>query len=106
MDKEYYVYMLRCEDDSIYTGITCDLQRRYLEHKNGKGAKYTRNKGVKKLEISFLCENKSDALKIERYIKKHSKRWKELIIIDLSIIETKIFEDLKIKIKKLLTHTE
>lgn len=104
MNDKYYVYMIRCEDNSLYTGIALDVEKRYLQHKSGKGAKYTRNKKVKKLEISFLCENKSEALKVERYIKKKNKPWKELVITDVSLLEMKIFEELKIKIKKILTH--
>ncbi|MBQ3573901.1 MAG: GIY-YIG nuclease family protein, partial [Clostridia bacterium] len=37
----YYVYMMRCSDNSLYTGITTDLERRFEEHKSKKGAKYT-----------------------------------------------------------------
>ena len=47
--KYYYIYILRCNDESLYTGITTDIVRRYEEHEKGRGAKYTRAKGVKRI---------------------------------------------------------
>lgn len=41
---EYVVYILRCKDDSLYTGITTNLERRVAVHNSGKGAKYTRGR--------------------------------------------------------------
>ncbi len=46
---EYYVYIIRCQDNSLYTGITTDVERRYEEHKKGIGAKYTKIKKILKL---------------------------------------------------------
>ncbi len=40
--KEWFVYMIRCMDSSLYTGITTDVKRRYEEHEKGRGAKYTK----------------------------------------------------------------
>ncbi|MBQ8918081.1 MAG: GIY-YIG nuclease family protein, partial [Oscillospiraceae bacterium] len=40
----YYVYMLRCGDGSLYTGIATDVDRRVKEHNSGRGAKYTRSR--------------------------------------------------------------
>ena len=68
----YYVYMLRCEDGSLYTGITTDL-----EHRNGKGAKYTRSRGAVRIEAAWSCEEKGDALRLESAIKKLPKGKKE-----------------------------
>ena len=66
---EYYVYIIRCQDNSLYTGITTDVERRYEEHKKGIGAKYTKIKKILKLEIFFSCLNRSEASKIEYFIK-------------------------------------
>ena len=57
----YYVYMLRCENDSIYTGIAKDLERRMEEHfsQDEKCAKYTKSHKPKKLEMAWKTENKS-----------------------------------------------
>ncbi len=69
----YYVYMLRCADDTIYTGITTDLERRVRVHNDGKGAKYTRTRTPVELVYSEPFESKSEALKREWQIKKLSR---------------------------------
>ncbi len=78
----YYTYMLRCEDNSIYTGITTDIERRMTEHssKGGKCAKYTLNHSARKLEAAWESENRSLASKLEYYIKTLSKAQKEELI--------------------------
>jgi len=78
----YYIYMLRCEDNSIYTGITTDINRRMQEHfgKDKKCAKYTYTHTPKKLESLWSAENKSLASKLEYHIKKLSKEDKEALI--------------------------
>jgi len=78
----FYLYMLRCEDGSIYTGTAKDYLKRYEEHLSGKGAKYTRSHKVKKIERVFLCENRSIACILESEIKKLTKDKKEGIIIE------------------------
>ena len=78
----YYVYMIRCEDNSIYTGITNDLNRRFQEHicKKKKGAKYTKSHSAIKLEMSWKCKSKTLACKLEYYIKTLNKKQKEELI--------------------------
>lgn len=78
----YYIYMLRCEDNSIYTGLTTDLKRRMDEHfnKNDKCAKYTLNHSVEKLEIAWETETRVMASKLEYHIKQLSKSNKEYLI--------------------------
>ncbi len=78
----YYVYMLRCVDKSIYTGITVDIERRMKEHfsKNEKCAKYTFTHSAKKLEAVWETENKSLASKLEYAIKRLTKSKKEELI--------------------------
>ena len=76
----YYVYMIRCKDNTIYTGITTNLERRFEEHKNKIGAKYTKRHEVDKIEIAWTCENRSIASKLEYHLKKLSKTDKEAII--------------------------
>ena len=74
--------MLRCMDNSIYTGITTNINRRMEEHfsKNEKCAKYTYTHSAKKLEAVWETKNKSLASKLEYYIKKLPKEKKELLI--------------------------
>ncbi len=79
--SNYYVYMLRCSDNTLYTGITTDLQRRLDEHNSSpKGAKYTRNRRPVKMVYSESCEDKSAASKREYVIKQLSKREKEAMV--------------------------
>lgn len=78
----YYTYMLRCSDNSIYTGLTTDLKRRMDEHFNklDSAAKYTHSHTAVKLEIVWESENKSLASKLEYQIKHLSKTNKEKLI--------------------------
>lgn len=80
----YYVYMLRCEDNSIYTGITIDISRRLNEHfsRGSKCAKYTRTHFAKKLECTWQTDNRVLASKLEFYIKTLSKKQKEELILN------------------------
>lgn len=73
MLEKYFVYILECQDGSFYTGIAKDLEKRMQEHKTGKGSKYVRLKGFKKLLKFKECRDKSEALKLEYKIKKMPK---------------------------------
>ena len=86
----YYTYMLRCEDNSIYTGITSNVERRMEEHfsQNKKCAKYTATHQAKKLESVWESENRVLASKLEFHIKKNlTKQEKENLIKDSSLLE-------------------
>ena len=86
----YYTYMLRCEDNSIYTGITSDVKRRMEEHfsQNKKCAKYTATHQAKKLEAVWESENRVLASKLEFHIKKNlTKNEKENLIKDFKLLE-------------------
>ena len=78
----YYTYMLRCSDNSIYTGMTNNLNKRINEHlnKDKNGAKYTKSHVAIKLETAWKCKDKSLACKLEYYIKILSKMQKEALI--------------------------
>ena len=80
--KQWCVYILRCKDDTLYTGSTDDFPKRLEAHSQGKGAKYTRGRGP--LEPVYLepCRDKSAALKREYAIKRLSR------IEKLSLIAT------------------
>ena len=69
MEQNWNVYILRCGDGSLYTGISTDVQRRLAEHRSGKGAKYTRSRGPLELVYQEECPDKSAALKRELEIK-------------------------------------
>ncbi|MGI9223373.1 MAG: GIY-YIG nuclease family protein [Woeseiaceae bacterium] len=77
----YSVYILRCADGSLYTGIALDVRRRLEEHRSGiRGAKYLR--GRLPVELVFECAagERGDALRLEHRVKRMSKREKELLI--------------------------
>lgn len=78
----WFVYILECADGSYYTGITRDLARRVSEHKSGKGARYTRIKGVRDLLWSMECAGRSEASKLEAKIKTFPKSEKRLLVLD------------------------
>ncbi len=77
----WFVYIVRCSDNSLYTGITTDLDRRIDEHNNSpKWAKYTRMRRPVQICYFSQWENKSDASKEEYRIKQLSKAQKENLI--------------------------
>ena len=65
----FFVYIIRCKDKSLYTGFTIDVERRFKEHKAGKGGKYTRAKKAIKLVYSESFHTRSEAMKREVEIK-------------------------------------
>ncbi|WP_308565683.1 GIY-YIG nuclease family protein [Peptostreptococcus stomatis] len=73
----YFTYLLRCGDGSLYCGYTTDIGKRMDQHKAGKGAKYVKAKGYKRLEFYISSASKSDAMKFEAHIKKLLKKEKE-----------------------------
>lgn len=89
MNKKYYIYMLRCEDNSLYTGVTVNIENRMKEHfEKGKAcAKYTSSHNAKKLESVWQAENRSIASKLEYFIKQLPKVKKEQLIKENNIEE-------------------
>ena len=65
----WFVYILLCSDNSLYTGSTNDLAKRFLAHQTGKGGAYTRSHKVLKIVHKEKFDNKSEALKREAEIK-------------------------------------
>ncbi|WP_047383647.1 MULTISPECIES: GIY-YIG nuclease family protein [unclassified Cetobacterium] len=79
MEKKWYIYILRCENNSLYTGITTDVERRFKQHQSGKGAKYTKVNKPIKISAIFERENRSEATREEIRIKALTKAQKELL---------------------------
>lgn len=102
----YYTYILRCKDNSLYTGITTDIERRLKEHKEKgeKTAKYTLRHEAVKMEIAWESENRVLASKLEFNIKKLTKKQKEELIKNPKLLseffEDKIQSELYLKVKK------
>ena len=78
-DNTWTVYILQCNDNSLYTGITNHLQQRIEKHNAGKGAKYTRSRLPVVLVYQETVEDKSEALKREHQIKQLSRAEKLLL---------------------------
>lgn len=77
MENNHCVYMLRCKDQTLYTGYTNNLHARFEKHQAGKGAKYTRGRGPLVLEAYEVYETKTEALQQEYQIKRMTKQEKE-----------------------------
>ena len=75
-----YVYILRCNDDSLYTGWTNNLEKRIKAHSDGKGAKYTRARVPVELVYFEVFEDKIEAMKREYAIKQLKRREKLMLI--------------------------
>ena len=76
MEGKWYLYILRCGDGTLYTGITTDVEKRLAAHRAGKGAKYTRGRGPLELVYQEEVENHSAAAKREWQIKQLKKKEK------------------------------
>lgn len=81
MNTDWWVYIVECSDESLYTGISTDLHRRILEHNHSKkGAKYTSNRRPVNLVYSEKLSDRSAASKREYFIKKLSRAKKLKLI--------------------------
>jgi putative endonuclease len=68
--KRWFVYLARCADGTLYTGIARDVAERIATHDAGRGARYTRGRGPLSLHATRSCGTKSDALRLEHALKK------------------------------------
>ncbi len=83
--RRYYVYILQCQDETFYTGITTDVERRLEEHNySSKGAKYTRARRPVSLVYCETCHSKSSACQREYAIKRLSRKAKQNLIAEKS----------------------
>jgi len=80
MEKKHYAYMLRCADNTIYSGYAVDIEKRVNVHNRGKGAKYTRARLPVALVYYEEYNTKTEALHREIEFKKLSKKDKEKLI--------------------------
>lgn len=80
MEAVWYLYILRCKDDTLYTGITTNVEKRLHQHRLGRGAKYTRGRAPLTLVYQEVCVNHTEALKREAFVKKMTRKDKEALI--------------------------
>ncbi len=77
----WFIYIIKCADNTLYTGITTNLDRRLWEHNSSdKWAKYTKMRRPVEMVFSQVCEDRSQASKLEYKIKKYTKQQKLTII--------------------------
>jgi len=74
---EWCVYIIECTSGAYYTGSTPDLEKRFRQHLEGKGAKYTRMDKPMRIVAAARCDSKSAALKLEAALKKLPRRAKQ-----------------------------
>lgn len=87
--SSWYVYLLRCADSSLYTGITVNVERRFKEHCSSKrGAKYLRGRGPLRLVFQCAVSDRSHASKLELLIKQLSKQDKENLLTDRRLLDS------------------
>lgn len=92
----HYIYMLRCRDGSVYTGIASELENRMKTHfEGGAGcSKYVASRGAQRLECCWICGSASDAARLEYRLKRLSKKSKEMLIAGTSELEDFLNEKL------------
>ncbi|MDX7990224.1 GIY-YIG nuclease family protein [Xenorhabdus littoralis] len=86
--SNWYLYLIRTRNGSLYTGVTTDVSRRFMQHTSGKGAKALRGKGPLILVYQSLVRDRSIALKVEYRVKKLSKQQKERLILNQPLCVT------------------
>lgn len=92
----YYTYMLRCVDNTFYTGYTADVEKRLVMHNHGRGAKYTRSRLPVELVWSKAFPSKHAAMYWEWQIKRWPRRKKELLFTNGRFILEKAMENTNI----------
>ena len=90
LDTQYYLYILECQDGSLYTGISTNPERRLKEHIEGTGAKYTRTHKPVKIIYLELLRNRSEASKREYEIKQLSRKEKLDLIAEYTKSASKL----------------
>lgn len=80
-ESGWRLYLVRCADGSLYTGIATDTARRLAEHRSGKGAKYLRGRGPLQLVFDHHAGDRAQALRLEHRVKRLSKQDKERLVL-------------------------
>ncbi len=81
-ERQYITYILRCADDTLYTGWTTDIVQRINAHNSGAGAKYTRSRGPVQLLARWFFESKSEAMQMEYAIKQMPRTQKLRLVAE------------------------
>jgi putative endonuclease len=78
--KAWHLYLVRCGDGTLYTGISTDVSRRLAEHRSGRGARYLRGRGPLLLARKIRVGDKSTAFRVEWRVKRLPREDKEKLI--------------------------
>jgi putative endonuclease len=90
---DWFVYMIYCSDTTLYTGITTDVNRRYIQHATQKGAKYFRSREPSALVYQENRHDRSSASKREIEIKKLSRKHKiQLVLSENNLLQVAAYE--------------
>ena len=82
LQPPWFVYLVRCSDSSLYTGIALDVERRFAQHQSGvRGAKFLRGRGPLELAFQGQVKDRSTALRVEYALKRWSKARKEALVL-------------------------
>ena len=97
----YWIYVLELDNMHYYTGYTNNLTRRYWQHLSGiSGAKYTRCfKPVKILQCWRLFDSQGMAIKVESFIRKKGRKFKEALVVSPDKLKSQIFKDYNLDLK-------
>ena len=76
----WFLYLVRCNDGSLYTGISTDVQRRFTDHQQNRGARRLRGRGPLQLVYSEAVGDRSRALRLEHRVKRLSRAEKERLV--------------------------
>jgi putative endonuclease len=100
MDKTYYIYIIRSEKNTLYTGITTDIFRRLEEHfyQGKKAARYTKSFKIEDIEMILIANNRAIASKVEYYLKSFSKDKKEEFLKNPLLIVEDLYNVKQIKV--------
>jgi putative endonuclease len=80
VQETWFLYIARCNDGSLYTGIALDIATRLEQHNAGRGARYTRGRGPLELCAKRRCSSKGDALRLELAVKRLARPEKEQLL--------------------------
>nr|WP_306309276.1 GIY-YIG nuclease family protein [Xenorhabdus anantnagensis] len=103
--SNWYIYLIRTRDGLLYTGVTTNISRRFMQHVAGKGAKFLRGKAPLTLVYQSPVRDKGMALKVEYRVKKLSKQQKERLVIDQPLCITTYLIKIGLS-EKLFTQSE
>jgi predicted GIY-YIG superfamily endonuclease len=82
MSESWFLYVVRCADGTLYTGVARNVKERLATHERGRGARYTRGRGPLKLCAVRRCADKGRALRLEHAMKKLSRKHKEALLAE------------------------